>query len=135
MAVLSLFITHISIGQNHGKGQLNVVQDARIDSLLVKYIEINKVNPGIEGWRIEIFFEAGNNSKTMAMEARSGFIGKYTNVSSYLLFQQPYYKVRVGDFRSKVEAEKFLKDIEPDYPNAFVVADEINFPKLEQEQP
>jgi hypothetical protein len=30
-----------------------------------------------------------------------------------------------------MQAEKFLKEIERDYPNAFVVQDEINFPSLE----
>jgi hypothetical protein len=38
--------------------------------------------------------------------------------------------VRVGDFHTKMEAEKLLKAIERDYPNAFVVYDEINFPRL-----
>lgn len=135
MLVFSLFISSYSIGQNDESGHVNVVQDSRIDSLLAKYIEVNEINSGIEGWRIEIFFEAGNNSKTQAMEARSVFIEKYSDMPSYLMFQQPYYKVRAGDFRTKVEAVKFLKEIESDYPNAFVVNDEINFPGLEQDQP
>ena len=49
----------------------------------------------------------------------------------YLIFQEPYYKVRIGDYRTKMEAEKFLNEIEQDYPNAFVVQDEINFPSLD----
>jgi hypothetical protein len=38
--------------------------------------------------------------------------------------------VRVGDYRTRLEAEAFLKRISGNYPNAFVVKDEIDFPKL-----
>ena len=51
----------------------------------------------------------------------------------YLIFQEPYYKVRIGDYRTKMEAEAFLKKISGSYSNAFVVKDEINFPKLEND--
>lgn len=94
-------------------------------------MQINEIHPVIEGWRIEIFFEAGNYSKKLATEAKAGFVEQYPEVPSYLIFQQPYYKVRVGDYRTKMEAEKFLNEIEMGYPQAFVVMDEINFPSLD----
>ena len=117
--------------QNAPGGALKVYQDPRVDTLLSRYVQINELHPVIEGWRIEIFFEAGNYSKKQAMEAKADFVKKYTEVPSYLIFQQPYYKVRVGDFRTKMEAERFLHQIEFEYPQAFVVMDEINFPRLD----
>lgn len=117
--------------QDTVEGNLSVYQDERVDSLISKYIQTNEIHPVIEGWRIEIFFEAGNYSKKLAMEAKSKFVEQYPEIPSYLIFQQPYYKVRVGDFRTKMEAEKFLHEIEIDYPQAFVVMDEINFPRLD----
>ena len=117
--------------QNDPGGELKVYQDPRVDTLLSRYVQINEMHPVIEGWRIEIFFEAGNYSKKQAMEAKADFVKKYTEVPSYLIFQQPYYKVRVGDFRTKMEAERFLHQIEFEYPQAFVVMDEINFPRLD----
>lgn len=119
------------VGQDTVEGNLSVYQDERVDSLISKYIQTNEIHPVIDGWRIEIFFEAGNYSKKLAMEARSKFVEQYPEIPSYLIFQQPYYKVRVGDFRTKMEAEKFLHEIEIDYPQAFVVMDEINFPRLD----
>lgn len=64
------------------------------------------------------------------MEAKAEFVEKYPEVPCYVTFQQPYYKVRIGDLRTKMEAEKLLKRIEAEYPNAFVVTDQINFPEL-----
>ena len=116
--------------QENTDGKLQVYQDYRVDTLISKYIQINEVHPVIEGWRIDIFFEAGNYSKNLAMEAKAGFVEQYPEIPSYLIFQQPYYKVRVGDFRTKMEAEKFLHKIEFNYPQAFVVKGEINFPQL-----
>lgn len=118
-------------GQDNDEGDLRIYQDERVDTLISKYIQVNEIHSVIEGWRIEIFFEAGNYSKKLAMEAKSKFVEQYPEMPSYLIFQQPYYKVRVGDFRTKMEAEKFLDEIAFDYPQAFVVTDEINFPRLD----
>jgi hypothetical protein len=120
-----------SFSQDTIQGQVQIIQDARIDTLLEKHIIANEFDPNIDGYRIQIFFEAGNNSKRMANEAKAEFAVKYPEAPNYILFQEPYYKVRIGDYKTKMEAEKFLKEIEKEYPNAFVVRDKINFPKLD----
>jgi hypothetical protein len=122
-----------SSGQTDTLNNTLIVQDSRVDTLVKLHIEANDFNPAIEGWRIQIFFEAGNYSKSQAIEAKSTFVNKYSDVSAYLIFQEPYYKVRIGDYRTKMEAEAFLKKISGSYPNAFVVKDEINYPKLGQD--
>lgn len=126
-----LLLSTIVFAQVQEKGSVQIIQDPRVDTLMHMFIGKNESHPEIKGFRIEVFFEAGNYSKQKAQEAKSGFVEKYPEVPSYLLFHQPYYKVRVGDFRTKMEAEAFLKEIERDYPNAFVVPDEINFPALD----
>ena len=112
-------------------GDIHIYQDPRVDTLLQLHKDLNVKSPRIDGWRVNIFFETGNNSKKLAMEAKAGFVQKYPNVPSYLVFQEPYYKIRVGDYRTQLEAEKFLKIIAAEYPNAFVVEDKINFPELD----
>jgi hypothetical protein len=131
-ALFSLMV-FFSSGQTDTSNNTLIVQDSRVDSLVKLHIEANEFDPAIKGWRIQIFFEAGNNSKAMAIEAKSNFVNKYSSVPVYLIFQEPYYKVRIGDYRTKMEAEAFLKKISASYPNAFVVKDEINFPKLIQD--
>jgi hypothetical protein len=126
--LIFFFLFSTVFSQN--ESQVRIIQDDRIDTLLQRHIELNEQLPQIEGWRINIFFEAGNYSKRMAIEAKSNFVKKYADIPCYLIFQEPYYKVRVGDYRTKMEAEKFLHQIEYDYPNAFVIQDEINFPNL-----
>ena len=62
------------------------------------------------------------------------FNSKHPKIEAYLMFQEPNYKVRVGDFRSRMDAQRFLHKITEDYPNAFIVKDnEINYPNLDDE--
>jgi len=116
--------------QKGDDGSLVIIADPKIDSLLDLHIKINTLYPQFPGWRVQIFFESGNNSKPLAAAAIEKFNKKHPDVRAHLLFESPYYKVRVGDFRSKIEAEKFLTEIRANYPNAFVTRDEIHFPDI-----
>jgi len=54
---------------------------------------------------------------------------KFPDIASYILFENPgYFKVRVGDFRSKTEATRLFLLISKDFPDAYMVPDFINFP-------
>lgn len=44
---------------------------------------------------------------------------------SYVLFRQPYYRVRVGDFRSRTRAIEYLKILRPNFQGAWIVIDTI----------
>lgn len=83
---------------------------------------------GIRGYRISIYFGSGQDSKKTAELTRARFVSKYENIKCYTKFEYPYFKVYVGDFRTRSEALRFLKQIEYDYPDAFIREDIIAFP-------
>jgi hypothetical protein len=112
-------------------GNIRLIQDDKVDLLVSKHIQINQNRKGIDGFRIQIFFDSGNNSKTRAKSIYETFMAKYPNVGAYLTFKTPNYKVRVGDFRTKLDAQRFLNEILTDYPNAWIIDDQINLPKVE----
>jgi hypothetical protein len=116
-------------------GKIEVMtQDTRINSLVTKHISFNESREGTTGFRIQIFFDSGNNSKSKAVNSMNEFKSKYSKVGAYLIFQEPNYKIRVGDFRSRMDAQRFLHKISNEYPNAFIVKDNgINFPSLDDE--
>ncbi len=116
---------------NKEKGHIQVIQDDRVDLLVSKHIQINQNRNGMEGYRIQIFFDSGNNSKTKAQSIYEGFKAKYPNVRAYLSFKSPNYKVRVGNYRTRLDAQRFLNDIIIEYPNAWIIADLINLPNVE----
>lgn len=128
---LSIFTVGESLCQKTGKVEV-IVQDQRITSLVAKHVAFNENRSGIKGFRVQIFFDSGNNSKSKAISVMNQFKDKYPNVGAYLMFQEPNYKVRVGDFRTRMDAQKLLHAITEEFPTAFVVKDdEINFPELD----
>lgn len=131
IVTLACFSGQESYAQRADTGSLVIIGDPRIDSLLALHYKINTQYPVFPGYRVQIFFESGNNSKTLAREAIEKFNEEYPDASAYLIFESPYYKVRAGDFRTRMEAESFLDVIQKDYPSAFVTRDNINFPELE----
>ena len=112
-------------------GEIKVVQDEKVDLLVSKHIQINQDKKGIDGYRIQIFFDSGTNSKTRAQSIFDAFKAKYQETGAYLTFKAPNYKVRVGDFRTKLDAQRFLNSIIGEYPNAWVIEDMINLPKVQ----
>jgi len=112
------------------EGTVTINKDYRLDILLVKHFDIAKYEQTIDGYRVQIFFDAGNNSQSNANNARNEFLRKYPDYEAYIKFDSPYYKVRVGDFRTRLEAQHFLNAIFEVYPNSFIVLDQIKYPKL-----
>ena len=54
-----------------------------------------------------------------------------SDIESYPLFADPgYFKIRVGDFRTKTDAVKLFLIISKKFPDSYIVSDIINFPDL-----
>lgn len=121
--------THAFQDQDGSEKRVVVHQDPRIDSLVQDLVALNKKFPEIDGYRVMIFFDSGNNSKDTAYRVIDAFEEQYPEVPAYLSFHPPYYRVRVGDFRTEMEAERFLNRIKYDYPNGWVVKTSINLPE------
>ena len=107
------------------EGKVEVIQDERITQLAEQYRKMSLNNPEFDGYRVQVFFESGSNSKNAATNVQNGFETLYPEVKSYLSYNEPYYRVRVGDFRTLIEAVGFQKKIVADYPNSFPVKDKI----------
>ena len=104
-----------------------VVPDTKLDSLVNRKIAENMELDGMPGFRIQIYFDSDRKG---AQDARAKFMQQYPDMGSYLIYQQPYFKVRVGDFRSRLEAHALYKKLLSEFDKVFIVPDKINFPKL-----
>lgn len=119
------------IPQESGQGQAAIYQDASIDTLLGRFITRNKAMDGMEGVRIQIYRGSGRNAREEANQAKAKFISDFPGVEAYVRFDPPnYFKVRVGDFRTRHEATALLYKVSPKFPQAYIVKDIINFPLL-----
>ena len=105
-------------------------QDPVVDSLRRVYRQQNR-QTGIQGYRIQIFRASGNRSKLLTEQEKAKFDAKHPNIRSYISYDEPYYRLRVGDFRSRLDAQRFLNKISSEYIYSIIVVDRINFPRLD----
>lgn len=102
---------------------VKVIKDSRIDDMVQTY----KSAYTLTGYRIQIF---SDNKKQPARDEKARFLSSFNSVKAHEVYQQPFFKIRVGDFRTKLEAYKFQKEIMAQFPNSFIVKDEIEIDQL-----
>jgi hypothetical protein len=112
--------------------KLDVQSDPRLKQLLEQHVNQNKKNSTTSGYRLQIYFGSGANAHSEALKIRTEFLSSHPDIKAYLIFKSPDFKVLAGDFRTKSEALKLQKSLISQYPNAFIVADEIAFTALDE---
>ncbi len=118
-----------------GKGVIVIHQDQRIVESLGNLIRANAARPGMMGVRIRIFYDLGQDAGKNSLDVANSFMLAHPGVPVYRTkeLDSPYFKVSVGNFRNRDEALKLLKELETQYPKAFITPPEwINFPSLYQ---
>ncbi len=121
---LFLIITVLSAS---GQTKSKISMPPYLDSLVQKNIEKHKTEQTRDGFRIQLFSGTERNN---ANSLRNKFKTEYPDVPIYLIYQQPYYKLRVGDFRNKIEAQQLYLKIENDYEQLLIIPDKVNLPHL-----
>ncbi len=87
----------------------------------------------LSGYRVRIFFDNKQSARNESEVTLNKFKGLFPDVMAYRIYVNPYFKVTVGDFRTKSEAMALLSRIKGDFPSAFVVKENIAFPVVDTE--
>jgi hypothetical protein len=106
-------------------------QDPRIHELIQKRSNIEEKEEGMPGFRVQIFF---GSTKQTALQTKTDYSELFKDVETYIIYDIPYFKVRVGNFRTHLEAQKLLALAKANYPSAFIVKDQIVIPELIEEK-
>lgn len=97
-----------------------------IDRLVERHKRIGLNKQSTPGYRIQLYF---GSERAKATEIKNEFSNNFLSTPTYLLYQQPNFKVRIGDFKTRMEAFAFLESIKDFYSTCFIVPDEIKLPK------
>jgi hypothetical protein len=108
---------------------VKIKQSPDIVTLMQSHIA-NASQKKISGYRIRIFFDNKQDARIKSENIRQSFAQSFPGVGVYWTYDAPYFKVTVGDLRSKSDAMKMLKRLQVSYPSAFIVREHINFPPL-----
>lgn len=121
--------SHVTLDYKSTKGRVTLHQDARMDKLneFVRSGENTVEGVKIDGYRIVIFFD---QDRTVVAQQKANFLARYGSCKAYVDYVAPNYRVRVGNFRTRLEAEGFKSELLASFPTSVVVADKIQLPEL-----
>ena len=128
-----LFFTSAAVAQTRGK--VEIVKDARIDTFAARRVDLAKaINADggmISGFRVQIFTGADRKE---AYNTQAKFQEQYPDVRTYIIYNDPNFKVRVGDFRTRLDAEKMQDELKKSFTGMFIIQEKINQPKPETDE-
>jgi hypothetical protein len=95
----------------------------RVNALMDTIASQNKAIKYAQGYRIMAY--NGTDRKT-AMDIRRAIIQRVPEQRDYLIYQQPSYRLKIGDYFNRVEAQQTMLLLRDIIPNALIVQDQIN---------
>jgi hypothetical protein len=123
-----LFSLSFSAMSQSDSSALAVHKDPRIDMLVRKQVEINELTTresrrNIPGFRIQVINTTDRNK---ALQAKTTVYRLYPELKAYLLYQSPYFKLRVGNFQNRKDAENYQRSLTKEFKeNVYIVNDTI----------
>ena len=118
-----LFSPFFIFGQNTDSLQTSTTKiemDKKVRALLDRHIKLNK-QAGLMGWRLQIF---SDTDREKAQKRRKEFLLDFPEIPAYLTHKEPYFKVTIGNFYTKLQAKKVKNEIRKKY-NSYIVPSEI----------
>ncbi|MDN3550268.1 SPOR domain-containing protein [Mucilaginibacter aquaedulcis] len=128
-----LFLVSTQAFAQQTRGRVEVVKDPLVDTLIAKRFELNNT-AGMPtafssyGYRVQIF--SGSNRKD-AYSAQARLQDQYPELRTYIIYSEPNFKVRAGDFKTRLEAQKLMQELRPNFTSLFIIFEKINLPKTD----
>jgi hypothetical protein len=114
---------------SHADAQVKIVEQENISRLMNSYIGQSRSSESIQGWRIQLIT---TNDRRKMEAAREKCAELYPGLKAEWKHVSPYYQVRIGAYRTKLELQSFLIQLKDDFPNAIPVMDQIKKVELLQ---
>lgn len=110
--------------KNGDAATVRINQSDAVRSAMSAHIREN-ADKTLKGYRVRIYFDNKQNSRVASQEIYTSWRNSHHDIPAYRSYANPYFKVTVGDFRTKSEAMRLLNAIKSEYPAAFVVKENI----------
>ena len=102
-------------------GSLVISQEPGIVDLVGIHIDANKRNKGVDGFRIQLYLGSNKNAKKEATDIKGKLLSLFPEEKPYVMYEAPFWRVQVGDFRSKNEALGLYKELRKEFPGCYPV--------------
>ena len=117
---------------DRGASDVHIYQSSAIVDAMNRSFETNQ-SRAFTGYRVRIFFDNRQSARQDSEAMMASFEQMYPGIPAYRSYVNPYFKITVGDFRTKSEAMNFLRQIIGTFPKAFIVKENIEYPVLDKD--
>ena len=112
------------------KATVTVRQSPEIKEAFNRQVAAN-ASKRVVVYRTRIYNDNKQNARSASESAMNRFKAMYPGVAAYRSYVNPFFKVTVGNFHSRPEADRMLQQLRGSFPTAFVVketalASEVN---------
>ncbi len=112
-----LFLAFFNTKSVAQHGSVTVSQDPKFEQLLNEKRKINSSLIANNRYKIQIF----NGDNAASKKQLTDFKRDFKQYECTMVFSTPIYKVWVGSFKTRIEAERNLEILQKKYPKAFLI--------------
>lgn len=121
-----LFVAIILLARTPAQTQsVSVDLSPAIENALEKWMSQNRTFPTVTGWRIQLL---ASTDRVLIEETKNKFRQEFPNIPINLSHEKPYHKLKVGAFRTRLEARNFIETLN-NYSGAFPLKDKQIHPR------
>jgi len=100
---------------------VRIESSAHIDEMLAQKKDYNKTLEKFEGFKIQIYY----GSEKQCYKEKEDFASLYPDIDTSIIFSTPQWKLQIGNYKTRLEADHAMVNIKKEYPGAIVLATEI----------
>lgn len=119
LAFIALWQCNLT-GQTN-EGAVRIESSAHIDQMLAQKKDYNKTIEKFEGFKIQIYY----GSEKECYKVKEEFTSLFPDIATSIIFSTPQWKLQIGNYRSRLEADYAMVNIKKEYPAAIVLATQI----------
>lgn len=115
--ILTAILAFFSLSLSAQEGSVTIEQDPRIEQLMKLYAQVNSK---VDFYQIQVGFGSYQKAQNLKTKVDIDFPGWYSKIE----FESPTYRVRLGKFKTKLEAERKYLEVRKKYPQAMLLKPE-----------
>jgi len=134
----------LKLGQNdlftsqnteRNEGTIYIVQDAALNNLINKNASLSKEVTHTPGFRIQVYFSSDRAARQEAERIKKDLKTKYSNLAVYIEYKAPFWKVKLGNYKTRNEALRMKNELTGSFPNLWIIKEmvKINSEVLDDE--
>ncbi len=122
LLVFSILMSFLSINISAQEATITLNEDLKIHQLLELKKSLEEENKLTDGYTIQLYYGEKNRANNVIRKYRY----TYDSWSATIKYETPNYKVWVGNFSSRIDADRALIEIKEKFPSAFILKPERN---------